>query len=198
MAFYNELLLEGFAVLGQGAPVTLNSTAQTVPSTTTGINITSMSRIVWDVSLGAGAGTLTPTVQCCNATNGTYVDITSATTNTTQPMFWQAVSGLTGGFYRFEWDEEHFGAAVANLTIAGATGGPWFRFILTATASNILVASTVYGTATRYPSADVQQNPFCSTANTPVSPVANQYINGSLVNAVPGTVTARYPLILPF
>jgi hypothetical protein len=191
---YNESMIEQFAVLAVGAPISLNATALVLPSSSTGVQLGQMQKVILDVNQGVGAGTFTLKVECSNATAGTYVDVTYNTANTSFPLFPAnpTTLGAAGTMLRFEFTEEALGAAIVGaIALGNTTAGRWFRFTITESATATLMSATLYGVAANYPSADVVINPFPSTANTPAVTRANSYLNGVAVS----TLT---PVLLPY
>jgi hypothetical protein len=77
---------------------------------------------------------------------------------------------------------------------SSVTGGPWLRFVITTSGTEILGA-VWYGVAASYPSPDIVLNQF-ALSTTGACPVAQCYVDG-VVGSTFENATATTKLILP-
>lgn len=197
MAAYNELLTEGFAVLNATPPASIASTTLNLYTTSSGVNIKNMRRVVLDINEGAGAGTfLFSTVSCCATANGSYVSCGPAVTGSPFPaaLFTggSATLGGAAGMWRFEFSKEFLQAMIESPPTG--TPGPWLRFVIT-TSGTAILGATWYGVSASYPAADINLNGF-ALSTTGACPVAQAYVDG-VVGATFATATSTTKLLLP-
>jgi hypothetical protein len=192
---YNESLLEGLAWLGTLANTSITTGGSTSFGTFRAI---SLRRVVFDIMQAGASGTtsghqIAVTLQAATTSGAAFFNLPGPGPypTLTQGMFTPASAGATN--YRFEYKAETIRAALDASATPTAT---WLRLSIAAgnTGSTIACSGVAYGVMGNAPSADVTINGFAITPTTPVVPVGNQYMDGTVL-----TNTSAFPIkVLPY